>query len=318
MESLQTTKTRLKAVKNVGQITKAMEVVAATKMRRAQETALNSRPYAYEALQLLERIMSQSSLTSLLLETRKVEKTLVMVVSSDRGLAGSFNGQVFKMSDQFFATDMFSDSKDHEYLILAIGKKSLSYASRKKYKLLKSFDNALDITIPDNVSDITEYVVGGFLNKEWDRVVTISTHFRTALKQEPLVRQILPLSVEKIEQTIHEIVPEHGRYAEEKTKSKVSSKITGVESEREIDYIFEPSPKEVLETLTPHLVAIQIYHLFLEAKASEHSARRVAMKTASDNAIELGDSLTMEYNKARQVGITRELAEITTTIMTLE
>ena len=288
-----------------------MEVVAATKMRRAQETALNTRPYAYESLRLLERLVKNPAISSVLSENRKITKSLVVVMASDRGLAGSFNGQVFKAADQFFATDEFSKSDDHEYFTVSIGKKSINFLERKKYKMLKSFDNDLDVTDPKQVALLTDFIVDGFLKGEWDRVVTISTHFRTALRQEPLLRQILPLDIEKIKQTIKEIVPEVGRYANEEIKLPIK------ESE-EIDYLFEPSPKEILESLTPHLVSMQVYHLFLEAKASEHSARRVAMKTASDNAIELSDALTMQYNKARQVGITRELAEITTTIMTLE
>jgi len=312
MESLQTTKTRLKAVKNVGQITKAMEVVAATKMRRAQEAALNTRPYAYEALKILARVIGSSALAIPLSADRPVKKTLVMILASDKGLAGSFNGQVFKLADHFLATDEKVLDEKHEYLLAVVGKKAQNYASKKSYRSVGSFDNNLDINDPSEVGDIAELLVGGFLRGEWDRVVTISTHFRTALKQEPLVRQILPISIDKIKETIREIVPEHGRYSEEKIE------INGNGKKEEIEYIFEPSPLAVLEALMPHLVGMQIYHLFLEAKASEHSARRVAMKTASDNAIELGDALTMEYNKARQVGITRELAEITTTIMTLE
>ncbi|MCX6713173.1 MAG: F0F1 ATP synthase subunit gamma, partial [Candidatus Vogelbacteria bacterium] len=128
MESLQTTKTRLKAVKNVGQITKAMEVVAATKMRRAQEAALGSRPYAYESLELLERIIGSAPPSVSLALERPVKKTLVLVVASDRGLAGSFNGQVFKLADLFFRSDEFAGNDKHEYLLSAVGKKAHGYA----------------------------------------------------------------------------------------------------------------------------------------------------------------------------------------------
>jgi F-type H+-transporting ATPase subunit gamma len=313
MESLQTTKTRLKAVKNVGQITKAMEVVAATKMRRAQETALNSRPYAYEALSLLYRVAGAAPLKVPLSADRAVKKTLVLLVASDRGLAGSFNGQVFKLADHFLSGDAFAAQAGHEFLLAAVGKKAQNFAAKKPYKIAGNFDNTLDIADPAEVGQLAEFLTGGFLRGDWDRVITVSTHFRTALKQEPVIRQLLPLSVEKIRQTIKEIVPERGRFAETRQDLPEAGELSP-----EIEYIFEPSPKEVLEALMPHLVGMQIYHLFLEAKASEHSARRVAMKTASDNALELSDTLTLDYNKARQVGITRELAEITTTIMTLE
>lgn len=311
MESLQTTKTRLKAVKNVGQITKAMEVVAATKMRRAQEAALNTRPYAHQALMLLSHILQSAPVGLPLSEPRPVKRTLVLIIASDRGLAGSFNGQVFKLADQFFDRDEFSKQEEHEYKIVPVGKKAIAYASKKSFRTIKVFDNALDVSEPDQVSELSEFLIDGFLQKDWDRIVTVSTHFRTALKQEPLLRQILPLDLAKVRETIKDIVPEKGRYSGERAESDGKM-------EEKTDYIFEPSPAELLESLTAHLAGMQIYHLFLEAKASEHSARRVAMKTASDNASELSDKLTLDYNKARQVGITRELAEITTTIMTLE
>jgi len=324
MESLQTTKTRLKAVKNVGQITKAMEVVAATKMRRAQEAALNTRPYAYEALKLLGRVLAAylpaqaglrrqvAPLSLPMTVARPVKKTLVLIVASDRGLAGSFNGQIFKLADQFFTRDELAGREGHEYLIVSVGKKAAAYSAKKPFKTVRTFDNAMDVTELGQIAELSEFLTDGFLKKDWDRVVTISTHFRTALKQEPLLRQILPLDLAKIKETIKEIVPERGRYSGEKVE------MNGKEETRATDYILEPSPRELLENLMAHLAGMQIYHLFLEVKASEHSARRVAMKTASDNATELGDALTLEYNKARQVGITRELAEITTTIMTLE
>lgn len=309
MESLQSTKNRLKAVTNVGQITKAMEVVAATKMRRAQESALASRPYSYEALYLLERLLSSGLPPQPLTLSREVKKTLVLVVTSDRGLAGSFNSQVFRLLEQFLTQDRKIQAYNHQYLFVAVGNKAEAYLKRQALTLQASFPNAADLASPLDISPLSDLLVTGFLAGDWDRVVTISTNFRTALKQEPLVRQLLPLAVEKIKQTITEIVPEHGRFADEKTPALNTDHVT--------DYLLEPSASEVITQLLPRLVLLQLYHLMLEAKASEHSARRVAMKTASDNAQDLSDTLLLNYNKARQVGITSELSEITTTIMTL-
>lgn len=311
MESPQAIKSRLKSVKNVGQITKAMEVVAATKMRKSQETALGTRPYAFEALHLLRRLTQSVDVKVPLLAKREVKKTLVVIIASDRGLAGSFNSQVARQADQFFAGDEYKDKENHSYYLSVMGKKAVSYAAKKSYPTLKIFTDFGEITEPEEIKPLSSYAINGFLKGEWDRVVTISTQFRSALKQEPLVRQILPLDTEKIKATVKEIVPETGRYAE-------MGKELPNNNGKEIEYIFEPSPRAVLEELLPHLVEMEIYHLFLEAKASEHSARRVAMKTASDNAGELADELTLEFNKARQVGITGEIMEITTTITTLE
>lgn len=312
MESLQSLKSRLKAVGNVGQITKAMEVVSATKMRKAQETALNSRPYAFTALGLLERVAKHSKLASLYAEKRPVKKTLVVVIASDKGLAGSFNSQVFKLADNFFARDEFAGNGSHEYLIAGVGKKAIQYASKQKYQTAESFKDFGDVTEPAEVMPMADFAAKGYVDKKWDRIIVISTNFKSALKQEPLARQILPVDFEKIRETVKEIIPETGRFSELGRNHNQGDK------DNEIDYIFEPSPERVFESLIPHLVEMQVYHIFLEAKASEHSARRVAMKTASDNAIELVDSLTLEYNKARQVGITGEILEITSTITTLQ
>lgn len=301
MESLQATKTRRKAVQNVGQITKAMEVVSATKMRRAQEVALNSRPYAFEAIHLLEKLSKNTPTQNILTTERPVKKTLLLIVASDKGLTGAFNTQVFRATDRLLESEGFTNEN---LAVIAVGKKTANYAIKKKLNVIKSFQGVGDFAKPEEVAPLTQILLDGFKNGDWDKVVTVSTHFRTALRQETLTRQILPVDFGKIRETIKEIVPEHGRYSD-----IVESKA----KDEEVEYIFEPTSKIVVEFLIPHLVKLQIYHLVLEANASEHSARRVAMKTASDNAKDLADSLTLEYNKARQASITRELIEITST-----
>ncbi len=307
MESLQVLKSRLRAVKNIGQITKAMEVVAATKMRKAQQVALNSRPYAFEALALLERLSrgGASGVLMPLTENRPVKTTLVVIVSSDRGLAGSFNSQVFRVTEAFLASDAQNGQPQHKYVFIAIGKKSGAYADKKALETIEKFQDWGDHAEPEEVEPLTQLAIGGFLQQRWDRVVTISTHFSTTLKQETLVRQIMPADFEKIRETVREIVPEHGRWAD--IKNGVAGDNGGIE------YILEPSPAEALNALIPHLVKMQFYHLILEANASEHSARMVAMKNASDNAEELSGKITLDYNKARQAGITKEIIEITST-----
>jgi F-type H+-transporting ATPase subunit gamma len=306
MESLQGLKTRKAAVKNVGTITKAMEVVSATKMRKSQEVALRTRPYAIEALRLLRKVAKLSGET-LWTTKREVARTLVVVMASDRGLTGAFNAQVLRVAEQVINTEMTHAPVS----ILAIGKKAERYAQMRGFELAGSFSNFGDIVSYDEVSHVADTIVHGFRDSEWDRVLTVSTHFRTTLKQEVLVRELLPTSIEKLEQTIYEIAPEHGRYAEQKSFD------TG-RALSDLAYILEPSPQALFDVLMPYLLRMQVYHIVLEANASEHSARRVAMKTASDNADELARALTLSYNKARQAAITKEIIEITSTQNALE
>ena len=310
MEFPQNIKARLKSVKNIGQITKAMEVVSATKMRKAQEVALRSRPYAFKALELLETILKtqipNSKFQIPLTQTREVKNTLIVVVASDRGLAGAFNSQVLRMVENFFKADAVGS-----YSAVLVGKKSQNYINKKNIPVVQMFTGFGDFVLPEEIEPLEQLVVKGFLEGTWDRVMTVSTHFRSTLKQETLVHQLLPLDVSKISETVKEIVPERGRFSEMRNdESRMTNNAT--------EYILEPNPYTLVASLLPHLVKMQLYHLILEANASEHSARMVAMKTASDNAGELADDLTLEFNKARQASITKEIIEITSTMNALQ
>src|SRR3989344_2608810 len=329
MESPQHIKSRLKSVKNIGQITKAMEVVSATKMRKAQEVALRSRPYAFKALELLETLARVTQNDELrmknvelpLAEKREIKKTLLVVVTSDKGLAGAFNTQVFRQVEQFLAGERTppglpqGEDQEGSIQVVPVGKRAVSYFTRRNAKIVESFTGFGDYAMPEEIEPLGNLLVEGFLKGDWDRVVTISTHFRSTLKQTPLARELLPIDVTKIHETVKEIVPEHGRFAElssETAKSAEAVSLLGTE------YILEPDPQTTLNQLIPHLVTMQLYHVVLEANASEHSARMVAMKTASDNASDLADGLTLEFNKARQAGITKEIIEITSTMNALQ
>ncbi len=309
MESLQALKTRLRAVKNIGQITKAMEVVAATKMRRAQEAALVSRPYAIRSLELLGRIMASAPAVIPLMQSRPIRTTALLLVSSDRGLAGPFNAQVFRAAEEFLTRDQYRADTGHRYLVIAVGKKAIGYGAKRRWELAGSFQGFGDAARPEETAPVAELLVSGFLAGQWDRVMAVSTHFRTTLRQEVLIRQILPTDAARISETVAEILPERGRFAGSAPAGGEPAPVP----ERPPEYLFEPSPAAVLSALVPHLIAMQIYHLVLEANASEHSARRVAMKNASDNADELSDKITISANNARQAGITTEIIEITST-----
>lgn len=300
MESLQSLKRRRKAVGNIGAITKAMEVVAAIKMRNSEETTLNSRPYAFKVLDLLEKLGRTSGVENVFTKPYISGKTLVVLITSDRGLIGAFNSQVLREFEKFIAND------HGDYVFAAVGKKAESHLLKKGFNILAKFYGFGDFVKVEEVSPLSDFIVGGFLSGEWGRVITVSMHFRSALKQETLVREILPIDFRNIRRTILEIIPEHGRWSELR-------EARGLPRGRQVDYIFEPSPGKLMEHLMPHLLKMKIYHLVMEANTSEHAARYVAMKSASDNAVELSGKLLIQFNNARQAAITSELVEMSAT-----
>src|SRR5579862_2861739 len=208
MESTQNLKRRIRSVQNIGQITKAMELVAATKMRRSQELALNSRPYAYTALEILGVIASRQNVPMPeLLTERPVEVTAFLIVTSDKGLAGSFNSSVFRKFEQYVRANKI-DICDPRYAFITVGQKAKSYLEHRGVTVAQSFLRAGDFTKIEEVNPITEALIAGYLAHEFDEVVAFSTQFITALRQEVLVRKVLPVSFEKIKESIEMLLPE--------------------------------------------------------------------------------------------------------------
>jgi len=310
MESPQNLKKRLKSVNNIGKITKAMELVSATKMRKSQQIALDSRPYAFAALDLLANLsiienLKKEELPAVFQVRKQIKKVLFVLIASDKGLAGAFNSSVFRKLEKHFAED--ANHAGEEKLFLAVGEKANAYLAKKNLNIVKKFVQVGDFTTPEQVLPVSDFIINGYLGGSWDRVIVISTHFKSALKQEPHVRRVLPIDFEHIANTVAEIIPEKGKFAELIKEHN----ITFIPDKNKLaEYLIEPEPKKVLERLASHLIFMQFYHLILEANASEHSARRMAMKTASDNASELGENLNLQYNKSRQARITTELTEI--------
>lgn len=309
MESVQNIKRRIKGVKNINQITRAMELVAATKMRRSQEIAIASRPYAFAALDLLGVLscLEPDKKVELpeLLGKREIKKTAVVLITSDKGLAGAFNANVLREFEKFLRREKIGIN-DAAYPFIAVGQKAANYLERRSSNLERKFTRIGDYTTVEEVEPISKYLTSGYLNGKWDRVMVFSTHFRSALRQEVLLRQVLPVEFENLKRTAEEIVPEHGRFSELVREKRISYFNENATAER----LLEPSPREILSTLAEHLVMMEVYHIILEANASEHAARRVAMKNASDNAEDLAGELTLEYNKSRQAAITKEIVEI--------
>lgn len=292
-------KKRIKSVKNTSQITRAMEAVSATKMRRAQEFALNARPYAVASLEMLHNLLHRTPVLPTLMQNREVKNSALLVISSDKGLAGSFNANVLKQAEKWVAE---RQTEEKPFALIAVGKKAKDYFERRNVPLAKSFVGFGDLSLLGETMEVSDEILNGFLQNKFDEVRGIYTHFRTTLRQEVFLRKILPVEEEGIKEIVRGIYPEHGRYAQ---TSNVD------ESIYDFEYKFEPSAEKILNELVPQLIRIKIHHLILESNASEHSARMVAMKNASENASELIDDLSLIYNKARQAGITRELTEIT-------
>ena len=312
MESPQNIKKRLRSVNNINKITKAMELVAATKMRKSQEIALASRPYAFAALDFLASLCSlDPAKLPELFKVREVKTVLFVLVSSDKGLAGAFNSSIFRKFEkherEYPASAKGSGAAKEEKVFVAVGEKSFNYLSKKGYNIVKKFIGGGDYTTTEQVHPLTEFITKGYIDGKWDRVIIVSTHFRSALKQEPHIRRILPIDFEHIKDTVQEIIPERGKFADLMKEQNISFIPDKCDAK---EFLIEPSAEKVLSKLAEHLFFIQMYHLILEANASEHSARRMAMKTASDNASDLSERYNLQYNKSRQSRITTEISEI--------
>jgi len=300
MSSTHEIKRRVKAVTNIGQITKAMEMVSANKMRRSQTNALLSRPYAVEILRILGELSTRTSYTPDIMKSRTINKTAVVLVASDRGLAGSFNTNIFRLFEKKIEK---IGSETGEMIFIGVGKKAEEYLTRRNSPPARVFKNFGDCATTEEVKPLSDLLVEGFLKKDWDQVIVIFTQFRTTLRQEVVLRNILPINALETFQAVREIVPEYGRF------SGLSETFSS-EFAKNFEYLIEPDPKRVLDKLAPQMVKIALYDFILEANASEHSARMVAMKNASESADELKHNFTIEYNKLRQAGITREVSEI--------
>lgn len=303
MLSSRDTKRKIKSIGNTRQITKAMEMVAAAKMRKSQLVALQSRPYCENALKLLGSLSEKSDYKyHPLLAVRPIKKKALIVIASDKGLCGGLNSNIFKKALKYL-----EDNSGKEIDIIAVGKKARDYLAWRGYNIRAEFTKIGDsVEMKDTVS-IAALVMDLYAKKGYDLITAVYTNFLSTLKQKAVLRQVLPISIEGIKEIVSGIIPEQGKYTELKDKQKEIEE----DSSWNYEYKFEPSAKEVLDELLPGLLRIQVYHMVLEANASEHSARMVAMKNASENAEKLINELVIIYNKLRQSAITEEISEIT-------
>jgi F-type H+-transporting ATPase subunit gamma len=287
MPSTRDIRRRIRSVKNTAQITKAMQMVAASKMRKAQQAALAGRPYAVLMNQILAEVTSAAGdFTHPLIEKREVKKRAVILVSTDKGLCGALNSNLMREVTKI----------DKDAVFICAGKKGSQFIARTKRKLAAEFTYK-DAPLFGEARAISKFAREMFMNGEVDQVDVLFTNFISTLNQKPELLQFLPVGeIKAVGTSVHD----------EAALAKGAT-----------EFLFEPGVEQVLGALLPHYLNYRVYQILLEAKASEHSSRMVAMKNATDNAKQLIKDLTLEYNKLRQANITKELLEITSAAMAM-
>lgn len=294
--ALKQVKNKIISTKKTGQVTKAMESVSAVKMRKSQERAFAGRPYVHAAMRILSRIAasSEAAMHSPFTDKREEGKRILAIVTSDKGLAGSVNSAVLKKAEEVV----------HKYRaeieVVCIGRKAVDFARREKLTIIEEHTNVSDEVTVDDVYEMAKTILDKYRTGEYKEVEVIYQNFLSTFEQEPTKRQVLPLDPAEVHYIMRGIKPKTGKFSNDVDPA-----------DKPIAYTIEPSAEEVLESLIPNLVQIILYHALLESKASEHSARMVAMKNATDKSKEVIKALTIKYNKARQAAITAEVSEIT-------
>jgi F-type H+-transporting ATPase subunit gamma len=300
MASSRDIRRRIKSVKNTSQITRAMQLVAASKMKKAQEQAIAGRRYAEEMNKVLVNLREGTTDEQhALFEVREGDRELMIVITTDKGLCGGLNTNLLrKVTDETVPETMFA----------TVGNKGKQALARTKRELVANFEVS-DPAVFVEVKAISKYATDQFLAGEIDKVTVAFTNFINTISQEPYIATLLPVSEIKMTQK---------RSFEGVGKGDDVSEVYHEVDTNSGGYIFEPSANVVLENILPHYINYQLYQMILEARASEHSSRMVAMKGATDAADDMVDDLTLEYNKVRQAAITSELLEITTAMKALE
>lgn len=285
MANLKEVKNRINSVKSTQQITKAMKMVAASKLRRAQDRIIQMRPYAEKLSAILQNVSSGSDqISSAYNVEREVNSVLIIIVSSDKGLAGAFNSNVIRAANYLMQTQYKEIVENNKLYLLPVGKKAVDYYSRRKANLITDYTGIFSGLSFEKAREVAEFAMENFSNGRFDRVVLIYNEFKNVATQIIRNEQFLPV-VKK----------------EEKEENNTAANI---------DYIFEPSKEYIIEELIPTSIKVQLYKSLLESNAAEHGARMTAMDKATDNAGELLKSLKLTYNRTRQAAITKEILEI--------
>lgn len=287
MANLKEVRTRIASVKSTQQITSAMKMVAASKLRRAQNAIIQMRPYAAklkEILQNLSASLDAGDDGSIYADQREPKNVLIVVVSSNRGLCGAFNANIIKAANKLINDKYKSQFNSGNLSMMTIGRKVSEYFAKNDYTVFSSHDSIFDSLTFEQVSVLSQNVMDRFEEKKFDRVEIIYNQFKNAATQNLIAEQFLPVEPVQLEE--------------------------GQVETSKVDYIFEPSKEEIVHDLIPKSLKVQFYKALLDSYASEHGARMTAMHQATDNAQEMLQDLNLSYNKARQAAITMEIQEI--------
>lgn len=281
--ALKEVRNRIKSVQSTQQITKAMKMVSAAKLRKAQEAIVQMRPYAKKLQEMLSNIVSnaEGDISMNLAAVRPVEKVLVIVVTSDRGLCGGYNSNLIKLAKQTIREKYSAQSAKGNAELLPLGKKGFEHFSKNNFKVVDHYWNIFSDISFENVQRAAKFAMDAFASGQVDAVELVYSEFKNAATQRFVSEQFLPVA-----------------------------KTEKVQGQKQQDFIFEPDKDVLIEELMPKILNTQLYKAVLDANASEHGARMTAMDKATENANELLKALKISYNRARQAAITTELTEI--------
>jgi len=297
MATLRDIRTRIASVQNTQQVTRAMKMVAAAKLRRAQENIFKTRPYAYKIGEIIEHLKRQGAVEAhpLLQEHPSVNATMIIVITGDRGLAGAFNSNVIKTAETLI-TSQFAELQDRDALhLVAVGRKGAEYFGKRGYNLVGDFSGVFSDLSIETALSIGSIAINGYMEERWGDVKIVYNEFKNTIAQNRIVAPLLPIPPEQFRTPV--------MMQEEVTQPDLDEKYRA-------HYLFDPDTKNILDSLIPRFINFEIWRALLESSAAEQGARMVAMDNATANATELLQSLRLQYNRARQSAITTEILEI--------
>lgn len=307
MASLRDIRNRIGSVQNTQQVTRAMKMVAAAKLRRAQENIFRTRPYAFKLGELIARLKGQvdSSLHPLFHHREETRGVLLIVVTADRGLAGAFNANIIKLAEEAISTRFASFRDAGTLRLLCVGRKGHEHFSKRGYTLVGDFRGAFDHVDFETALSVTSRAVQGYDEELWDEVYLLYNEFKNTISQNRIMQPLLPIPAEQFMTPVMED-------SDAVSGSDSGENGTGPgQTSPEMDFIFEPGAAAILDRLVPRFLNYEVWKALLESNASEQGARMVAMDSATTNADDLLKQLRLKYNRARQDAITKELIEIT-------
>lgn len=297
MATLRDIRTRIGSVQNTQQVTRAMKMVAAAKLRRAQENIFKTRPYAYKIGEIIEHLKRQGAVDAhpLLRERKEVKAALIVVVTGDRGLAGAFNSNAIKTAEALIASEYSELHTNGSLHIVGVGRKGAEYFTKRDYNVVADLSGVFRELSYETAQGIGTLAREGFMAGRWDEVKLVYNEFRNTIAQNRIVEPLIPIPPERFQTPVMQ--------QEEIAMPEIKERYRA-------DYLFEPDSAQILDTLVPRFVNFTIWRALLESCAAEHGARMVAMDNATSNATELLRALRLQYNRARQSAITTEILEI--------